>query len=306
MTSDEGSSGAGGPAPIPVRFAVDHGGFAAQVWVAEELGYFDEVGIDARMGIYSIGADAVVGLLAGREDFGVATGFPILAANQGAHMKIVSTIARADPGFYQFAATSGIREARDLVGKTVGVHQGTNQEYVTIKFLEKHDVDPADVKILPFGGQFEIVAAMRSGDVDAAWVWGVGVDEATKIDGVEILVDDRAVEIKQYGYLAASARFLDDHPEALDRILIALKRAADFIEASESNMRTSAGIVAAKQRAPVDTVFRILAIENYTVGFTLQDRESLQQLAEWQREAGILPSSDITEFLDTAAAESID
>lgn len=170
---------------IRVRFGIDSGGFSAQVWVAEELEYFEDVGIDAQLNVYSIGADTIVGLLAGKEDFGVATAFPILAAGQDDHMKVVATIARPEPGFYQFAATSNIRDVDSLPGKRVGVHQGTNQEYVTIRFLENSGIDPSSVEFARFAGQFEIVAAMRSGDVDAAWVWGIGVDQARAIEGVE-------------------------------------------------------------------------------------------------------------------------
>jgi ABC-type nitrate/sulfonate/bicarbonate transport system substrate-binding protein len=70
-------------------------------------------------------------------------------------------------------AKPDIKRPEDLRGKKLGLSRlGSNSHYFIIQALRKNGVDPNEVNFIQTGGQVENLAALLSGNVDAATMTG--------------------------------------------------------------------------------------------------------------------------------------
>ncbi len=271
--------------PVPVRFGVDSFILGAQVHVAEARGLFARYGVAPEVQVFSYGVDTLDAVLAGRTDFGVGLDFPTLARLVPGQLRIVSAIIEPDPGFHKLAVRSGIRSGADLAGKRLGIAPGTLQHYVSIRYLDVSGVPRSSVQFTPFSSLFEIVASLRAGRIDAAWVWGDGVEQAKQIPGVIILTDDGAAQTRSVGYMVVSRKMVEEQPDTVVRVLKALAEATDWMNA---NLEEASRIVARKVGAPQDRVLAEMRRENYTLSLRREHLETLDRLAAFMMENGIL------------------
>jgi len=272
-------------APVPVSFGVDSFILGAPVHVAAERGIFQKYGIRPTVQPFSFGIDTVDGVLAGRTDVGFALDFPLLIRMQTGQLRVVAAIIEPEPGFHKLAARRGIAGAADMRGKRLGIAQGTLQHFVTIRYLQVGGVSPSDVQLVPLPSLFEIVAALRRGSIDAAWVWGQGTDEAQQIEGVRILTDDSAAQHRSYGYMVVSARYLETRQDTVVAILKALIEATDWMN---QNLPAAAAIISKRNRAPEDRVLTELRRQNATIALQRRHIDALSGLLGFMLENQIL------------------
>ncbi|MFZ5925293.1 MAG: ABC transporter substrate-binding protein [Bacillota bacterium] len=268
-----------------VRMGVDSFILGAQIHVASERGLFKKYGIEPVVQVFSYGADTLDAVLAGRSDLGVGMDFATLTRLPAGALRLVATIMEPDPGFHKLAVRKGITGPEDLRGKRLGVAQGTLQQYVTLRYLEVNNVPKDSVKLVPFSSIFEIVAALRAGGIDAAWVWGAGTDQAKEIPDVSILTDDSAARNQSLAFLVASRQLVERNPQALVATLKALAEATDWML---SNMEEASKIVADKVKAPQAQVLTEMKREHYMLTLKVSQLETLERLAAFMSESGIL------------------
>ncbi len=275
----------GAQAPVPVSFGVDSFILGAPVHVAAELGIFQKYGIRPTVQPFSFGIDTVDGVLAGRTDVGFALDFPLLIRMQTGQLRVVATVIEPDPGFHKLAARRGIAGAADMRGKRLGIAQGTLQHFVTIRYLQVNGIGTAEVQLIPLPSLFEIVAALRRGSIDAAWVWGQGTEESQQIEGVRILTDDSAAQHRSYGYMVVSARYLQTRPDTVVGILRALVEATDWMN---KNLPAAAAIISKRNNAPENRVLTELRKQNSTVSLQRKHIDALSGLLDFMLENQIL------------------
>ena len=102
-------------------------------------------------------------------------------------------IASPTPGFHKLVATKDITGPADLAGKKIGYVEGTSERYVTQKYLLDGGVALEDVTLVPLPGLFELVGALKNGDIDASWLWANAVAEALQDQDLAQVADDSAV-----------------------------------------------------------------------------------------------------------------
>lgn len=275
-------------APVPVSFGVDSFILGAPVHVAVERGIFQKYGIRPIVQPFSFGIDTVDGVLAGRIDVGFALDFPLLIRMQTGQLRVIAAVIEPEPGFHKLAARRGVAGAADMRGKRLGIAQGTLQHFVTIRYLQVNGVSPAEVQMIPLPSLFEIVAALRRGSIDAAWVWGQGTDEAQQIEGVRILTDDSAAQHRSYGYMVVSAKYLQTRPDAVVAVLKALVEATDWMN---QNLPAAAKIISQRNKAPEDRVLTELRRQNSTVSLQRKHIDALSGLLGFMLENQILKTS---------------
>ncbi|WP_165824587.1 ABC transporter substrate-binding protein [Micromonospora globispora] len=151
---------------VPV---IDH----AAVFIANQQGFFKEEGLTVETQAVQGGAAAVPALMSGDLQAAFAT-YPsfLLAESQNLGVTIVAEGVRATEttGGVYVAATSSIKDAAGLAGKTIAVNTLNNTGDITIKaVLKEQGVDPGTVKFieLPFP---DMKPALDKGSVDAAWL----------------------------------------------------------------------------------------------------------------------------------------
>lgn len=268
-----------------VRMGVDSFILGAQIHVAAERGLFKKYGIDPVVQVFSYGADTLDAVLAGRSDLGVGMDFATLTRLAPGQLRLVAAIMEPDPGFHKLAVRSGINGPKDLRGKRLGVAQGSLQEYVTMRYLEVNNIPEDSVKITPFSSIFEIIAALRAGRIDAAWVWGAGTDQAKEIPGVSILTDDSAARNQSVGFLVASRQLIESNPQVVTATLRALAEATDWML---NNMEEASKIVASKVEAPQEQVLTEMRREHYTLTLKDEQLKTMERLAQFMFNRGVL------------------
>lgn len=269
---------------VPVRLGADAYTTGAQIWVAKDKGYFKEEGIDAQVSIYATGVESLDAVLTGRTDVGVGLDFPTALRMQSRQMTILASIFQSNPGWHKLVVGDNVKGPQDLAGKTYGIASGTAQHLVTIKYLENHGVYPDKVTLTPFSSLIEIVASLKAGRIDGAFVWADGTKQATD-SGYKILADDSEAKLNQRAYINANTVFAKAHPDAVVSVLKAIEKATVFIN---DHKEEAAVIVASNTKAPKDATYNLLKLNEFQLELTDEDRASFKTIADFA--SGILKS----------------
>ena len=290
----------------PVRFGVDAYTTGSQIWVAKEKGFFEKEGIDAQITTFATGVEAIDALLIGRADMAVGLDFPIVSRIQGGKLTVLAGIFHSAPGFHKLVVGNDIKEAKDLVGKKIGIATGTAQHLITMKYLEENDIPEDQVEIVGFTSLLEIVASLRSGRIDAAFVWADGTQKSIDGGNHYVLTDDAAAKRNSSAYIAAQTEFAEKHPELVVASLRALNAASDFIT---HNKDEAAGLIAKNTRAPQDTVRDLLNYNEFALALTDYERRGFKEVADFLAKTKSQPvdfeKAVNPKFLKEAAADKV-
>jgi NitT/TauT family transport system substrate-binding protein len=285
-----------------VRYATDGYGLGAIIIVASEKGFFKQQGIDPVIQTYSAGIDTVDAVLAGNADFGVIIDFPLLTRFGAGKLISPVVLGSPKPGYHKLYAKVGLTTKEGFTGKTFGVATGTAQEFLTRGYIAKLGLDPdKDVKLIGFNDQFNIVGAMKAGQVDAAWVWGEGADTFKADTKFALVADDSVVGQSTSALLATSKDYASKHGEIEVKTLKALAEAADYIATDRSS---AAQIVARAVGADVEVVKPAVEDNRYKLNFSHEAVEGLKEKYDFLVKAGKIPPYDFAAQFDSKALRS--
>jgi ABC-type nitrate/sulfonate/bicarbonate transport system substrate-binding protein len=207
--------------------------------LAAALGYLDGITLE-KVGDVTGGPESVQAVASKQIDisssafFGaiaqvVASGVPVKAvvSSYGSNDKVSSAIVTLEG--------SNVTEARDLIGKKVGVNTlGANAEAVLDTWLEQEGLSQdeiEDVTLVPLP-PLNLIQALQEGQIDAASV-GSGQITAAESTGVklETLVADTDV-IGSYngGGMVMREDFLEDNPTTTRKVVTGVAKAVAYIE----------------------------------------------------------------------------
>jgi len=170
------------------------------VYLAHELGYYKEAGLDVQFVTYKDGPLAQMGLFAGDAQFCIIGLEPVLQAfDKGKESKVILTTTYNQP--YMFATSKGINKISDLKGKVIFAGMaGSAPYYFARTVLKNEGLDPdKDVTFasLEYGAE---VSALAKGEIDGSYVRATKAPEFLAV-GANILADatDPAQHTKIYG-----------------------------------------------------------------------------------------------------------
>ena len=145
----------------------------AEAYYAQDMGFFTKAGLAVELTTFPNGAAISAGVASGALDIGVSN--PVQLANAVVHNVPLAFIAggalnstAAPTALLCVAANSPIKEARDLIGKTIAVSALKDSTYLAASlYMAKNGIDPASVKLIeiPFA---EMGPALARGTVQAA------------------------------------------------------------------------------------------------------------------------------------------
>jgi NitT/TauT family transport system substrate-binding protein len=157
----------------PLRVAATANDTYAEAYYAQAAGFFTKAGLAVDLQTFTNGTEVVQAVAAGAADAGVSG--PLQLAIAATHDVRFQMVAGANmynsdaPTTALYAASnSTIREAKDLVGKTIGLITLRDSSLVGVSmWLEAAGVDPASVRIIevPFS---EMGPALGRGTIAAA------------------------------------------------------------------------------------------------------------------------------------------
>jgi NitT/TauT family transport system substrate-binding protein len=138
-------------------------------WIATEAGLFKKHNLDFDLVFIASSPSVTAAMLSGEAEvcFGGGEG-PIRAYVQGAQ-DFVFIAGFKNVLTHSILARPEIKSPADLKGKKIGINRiGTNPHYFAVQALRRSGVDPADVNFIQSGGSPETLAALLSGNLDAA------------------------------------------------------------------------------------------------------------------------------------------
>jgi NitT/TauT family transport system substrate-binding protein len=200
------------------------------VYIAKELGYFDEEGINVELAAFESGLQSLRGGVAGGLDIVGASSEPVITViSRGT--KIRSIFSYAHRLTVVMAAQENIRKTADLRGKNLGIQEvGAFREVMTRAVLQSAGLTPQDVNYVPVSSA-GYIAALTANKIDTAILH---IDQAymarTKKASLHPLVPLWEVMPSYwYGTFSANEELLRKEPDLLARAVAAIIKAHRFM-----------------------------------------------------------------------------
>ena len=200
------------------------------VYIAKELGYFDEQGINVELTAFESGVQSLRGGVAGGLDIVGASSEPIITViSRGAKMR--SIFSYAHKLTVVMAAQESIRRPADLRGKNLGIQDvGAFREVMTRAVLHSAGLTPQDVNYVPVASA-GYISALISNKIDTAILH---IDQAymarAKKASLHPLVPLWEVMPNYwYGTFSTNEELLRKEPDLLARAVAAIIKAHRFM-----------------------------------------------------------------------------
>lgn len=138
-------------------------------WIAREAGLFKKYNLDFDLVFIASSPSVTAAMLSGEAEVSLGGGEgPIRAYVQGAH-DFVFIAGFKNVLTHSIVGRAEIKRPADLKGKKVGINRiGSNPHYFAVQALRRAGIDPAEVNLIQSGGSPETLAALLSGNLDAA------------------------------------------------------------------------------------------------------------------------------------------
>lgn len=267
----------------------------APVHLAVQEGYFKAEGLSVKVRNVQTGAIGVSSLLSGDSQFaGVSYPTVFLARQGGAPLRIVAESERGRPGYSGFTALpkSPIKSPADFAGRKVGV-PGLNTigPIMLSSALAEQGVDYKSIEFveLPFPN---MPAAMKRGDIDAAWSPEPFVTQITGREGGKIVIDVLGEEgIPEAGYVA-SEPFTKQNPNTVAAFKRAVRKGAAL---AAKDPQAVAKILPTYTQIPPALAGKVTTPQFVATN----DVAKVQDLAARMRKIGALEKdADVATFMD--------
>ncbi|WP_448627652.1 ABC transporter substrate-binding protein [Geodermatophilus sp. URMC 64] len=254
--------------------------FHEDILVAEELGYFDDVGID-NVEIKTI-EDPLPALIGGSLDLALYdTDTAIAAAAKGAgDITFLSTYLGGEANI--LGVREGIETVDDLRGKTItGGQFGSRNDFLIRKLLTDNGLDPdKDVNLVSTGGQSnERLQAVISGTVDGASLQ-LRHRSLLEAEGGKFLFEE-VDQVPQNGWSVGS--LLQESPETVAAFLTATLKARQYIN----------------DFANKDAVLKLAEDQGFELPQEYKDAYEHENAADYHTGDGGFEVADMDDFIQT-------
>jgi len=154
---------------------------------------------------------------------------------------------------------------------------------------------------VPLPGLFELVGALKTNEIQAAWTWLDGTNQARYDENLTVLRHDAGVLDTVAIYMIAEAGWAADNQDAIERVLRSYDKASAFI--SDDPVRAGQ-IVADAVSGNAELFGNTIPNQNYRIGVDQVMVDSLDAIAAFLIERGVLEDGfNVRGFMDLAAQE---
>ena len=294
------ASGVEGDDQTAIRMAYVQKIHYAPTIIAVKQGYFQAEGIKVKPVILAAGSGIVAAeaLISGSADAAVMGDAPaIYAVASGKPVKIVACYGGGEKMHRIIAGkNSGIREAKDLTGKTVAVNFGSSTHGALMLFLKKNGLDLRLVKIMNLNSS-DMPEALATGQIDA--VAGSEPVPSTVEMGVPGSYELATLSGLGNSYplvLLVSAELAADNPKAVSALVRAHAAAVDLMN---QDPKRAAGIIAGATGATPQFELKVMQALEWRIRLDREVRDSLAQTRDFLFDIKKIPTkSDLDKFFD--------
>ena len=284
----------------------------AQLGMAMHKGFFKEEGLDIQVAYFTSGAEMTSALAAGQLQLGSFGDFPtvnMIASNLP--VKIITSVAEIS-GTQQLVVKEGINKPEDLKGKKIALTVGSSAESLFASTLANYKIPLDSVEVLNMSAP-EQVAAMARGDVDGITVWQPYVLRAKNQAGGHAMISALKSFIPgmegplnfyaAYSVLVVRNEFLAKNPNTMKKILRAMKKAEEYINANKDD---TAKTMEKDMKAPAKDL-RVFLDENvYKMGLDPKFVKTLNRTVNYMHSVGKIKSKpSVQSFIDDSYMKSV-
>ncbi len=284
----------------------------AQLGIAMHKGFFKEEGLDIQVAYFTSGAEMTSALAAGQLQLGSFGDFPTVNMIAGdLPVKIITGVAEIS-GTQQLVVAEGVNQPEDLKGKKIALTVGSSAESLFAATLNHFGVPLDSVEVLNMSAP-EQVAAMARGDVDGITVWQPYVLRAktqanghAMISALQSFIPGKEGPLDYYAaysVLVVRTEWLDENPNTMLKVLRAMKKAQDYINANKDD---TAKTMEKDMRAPAKDL-RVFLDENvYDMGIDAKFVRTLNKTVGFMHKVGKIKSKPSVEsFIDDSYLKQV-
>jgi len=263
-----------------------------QVFIADELGYFEELGLDVEI-VPGIDAEGMKYLAANQAQL-ASSGTPsqvIQSVAQGADISGIATFGRVGTSALLVMEDSDIYEPKDLKGKTVGFHGALPANLIAM--LQYNDMTVSDIKGVTVGYDPTVLSR---GQVDALTIYKSNEPYQLEKLGKKVRIIDPGQfgAETSFGVLAVNDSWAKQHPTAVEDFLRAVLKAHDY---AAEHADSAVEMLSARSETVYD---KEAELNRWKVELELLEQSRDQsfgvgwQTAEqWEREATMLRDANV-------------
>ena len=212
----------------------------AALFVADSQGKFQENGIKTKLVQFNNGGDLMTAMASGDVDVGYVGITPVLSSiAKGVPVKVISAAQTEGSGIV-VAKDSGINSVSDLAGKKIATPgEASIQHMLLTYYLQQNGMSISDLKVSSMKVP-SMNDALKTEKIDGAITFEPYVSIAEK-NGAKVLAGSQDIlPDHPCCVVAASDKFINDHPNETAKILEIHKNATDFIN---NNTDEAAGLL---------------------------------------------------------------
>jgi len=290
----------------PLRIGTQLSEASTPLFVAEELGFFAQNGLNVTIPSYAMGEQAIAAAEAGELDVAMTTEYPLVVAAFGNRsVSAIACIDKAQTASVIGRRDRGIATVADLRGKRVGVTRRTTAEFYLGRVLDLNGMNIRDVTVVDVPRP-QNVEAVVNGSVDAVVTATREVVPITARLGGDATVFSAQSDQPAYVLLVCDRAWITAHTRETDQLLKALAMANEYILANPADARAIAG-----RRANLSEETMAALWPNHRFGLSL-DRslpiamtdEARWVIANCLTNATTVPN--LRDYIDTTALARVD
>ena len=212
-----------------VKFKIGHCTWVgyAPLYIAQEKGFFKNHNIEPEMVIIEDESQYAAAITANQiQALGNVVDREIIHYANGAPIKFVLGMDQSYGGD-GIIASSDIKSAKDLEGKTVGLDKASTSYFFFLAVLDKYGVDESKINIQEMTAG-DAGAAFVAGKLDAAVAWEPWLTQASQRKGGHVLVSSKDFPGYIVDVISIRQDFIDAHPEAVQGLVEAWNEAIEW------------------------------------------------------------------------------
>jgi len=202
---------------------------AAILILAQDLGYFDEAGVQVELVEFPSGKRALLdGLLQDKVDLaGTALEAAVSLAFSNPQFRVIASTAGDIQGVNAVVGrrSHGVQEPADLNGKTIATQKNSAVHYFQHNFINHHKIKAGKLQWLKAE---ELVPALASGEIDAFTMRDPYITEASDLLNNDTIIFKLPSHV-QHELLVTTERFVERNSANLQHMLRALLRAETYL-----------------------------------------------------------------------------
>ena len=201
----------------------------AALFVADTQGTFEQNGIKTKLVQFNNGGDLMTAMASGDVDVGYVGITPVLSSiAKGVPVKVISA-AQVEGSGIVVAKDSGIESVQDLAGKKIATPgEASIQHMLLTYYLKQNDMSMKDLKVSAMKVP-SMNDALKTDKIDGMITFEPYVTIAEK-NGAKVLAGSQDILPNHpCCVVAASDKFIEEHPNETAKILEIHENATDFI-----------------------------------------------------------------------------